>query len=81
MQTPCPAGEPWRILALYPLAWMAGTVAVGAPAGVGVREAILTLGLEPVLGPGPAAVVALALRLVTLGGDLLTALAGGWLSE
>ncbi len=73
--------EPWKILGLYPFAWMAGTVAVGAPAGVGVREAILTLGLGPILGPAHAAVLALALRLVTLGGDLLTALAGWWLSE
>ncbi len=76
-----PSVEPWRILGLFPFAWMAGIVAVGAPAGVGVREAVLTLGLEPILGAAPAAVIALALRLVTLGGDLLTALAGWWLSE
>lgn len=73
--------EPFRVLGLYPLAWMAGTAAVGAPGGVGVREAVLTLGLEPTLGHGGAALVALALRLVTLGGDLLTALAGWWLSK
>ncbi len=76
-----PSGETWTVIGLYPVAWMAGTVAVGAPGGVGVREAVLTLGLEPALGPARAAVLAVALRLVTLGGDLLTALAGWWLSE
>ena len=64
------------LLWVYPVAWTAGTVSVGAPAGVGVREAILTLELESILGPATAAVVALAFRLVTLGGDLLTALVG-----
>lgn len=70
----------WPILGVYPLAWMAGTVTVGAPAGVGVREAVLTWQLGLVLTPAQAAAAALALRVVTLAGDLLTALAGSWLA-
>ena len=66
---------------LYPLAWAAGSVTVGAPAGVGVREAILTLQLEPIVGPAPAAALALAFRLVTTVGDLLTAGVGWWLRD
>lgn len=70
--------ESWRtLLWLYPLAWLAGTVTVGAPAGVGVREAVLVLELGPLVGAPRAALVALALRLATTGGDLLTA-AAGW---
>lgn len=71
-----PPGAWTTLLWLYPLAWTVGTVTVGAPAGVGVREAILVLELEAVLDPPRAALVAVALRLVTTGGDLLTALAG-----
>lgn len=66
---------------VYPVAWMAGFVSVGAPAGVGVREAVLTLELDGMLGPARAAAVALALRLATTGGDLLTAGLGWWLRE
>lgn len=66
---------------VYPVAWMAGFVSVGAPAGIGVREAVLTFELGSVLGPAQAAAVALALRLATTGGDLLTAGAGWWLGE
>ncbi|MDA8018274.1 MAG: flippase-like domain-containing protein [Thermoanaerobaculia bacterium] len=67
-----------RVVGIFPLAWMAGTVTLGAPAGVGVREAVLTWQLGTLLTPAQAAATALALRLVTLSGDLLTALAG-WL--
>ena len=72
--------ESWRtLLWLYPLAWMAGTVTLGAPAGIGVREAILVLELGSLLDPPRAALVALALRLATTAGDLATA-AAGWLA-
>lgn len=71
----------WKLVWIYPLAWVAGTVSVGAPAGVGVREAILTFGLQPFVGPAGAAAVALALRLVTTGGDLVTAGLGWWLDR
>jgi hypothetical protein len=65
-----------RTLGIYPLAWTAGTVTVGAPAGVGVREAVLMLELESWMPTLHASAAALAFRLVTLGGDLLTAMVG-----
>lgn len=74
-------GELASLLWAFPIAWAAGTVAVGAPAGVGVREAVLVLALEPLVGPARAAALALALRLVTTGGDLVSALLGWWLRE
>ncbi|HVS12596.1 MAG TPA: lysylphosphatidylglycerol synthase domain-containing protein, partial [Thermoanaerobaculia bacterium] len=76
---PEPPADPWAIVGLYPAAWIAGTVAIGAPAGLGVREAILTLGLTPQVGALHASVLALSLRVVTLVADLLTAGAGVWL--
>lgn len=66
----------WRVIWLYAVAWAVGTVTVGAPAGVGVREAILTLQLEPLIGAANAAALAVVLRLVTTAGDLVTALVG-----
>lgn len=67
-----------RALWVYPLAWAAGTLTLGAPAGLGVREAILALELGGAMGAAPAALLAVALRLVTVGGDLLVA-GLGWL--
>jgi hypothetical protein len=60
-------------LAAYPLAWAAGTLTPGAPGGIGVREAALAVQLAPFLGEAPAALAAIALRAVTVGGDLLLA--------
>jgi len=51
------------------LAWVAGFVVPGAAAGVGVREAVLMVGLDGPLGPEASAVVALAFRLLTTAGD------------
>jgi hypothetical protein len=61
-----------RVIWVYALAWAAGTVTIGAPAGMGVREAILALALAESLGQAEAATLALTLRLVTLIGDLAT---------
>jgi uncharacterized membrane protein YbhN (UPF0104 family) len=71
-----PDVDPRRVITAYAVAWLAGTLMPGAPAGMGVREMVLTLELEPVLGPAHAAALALALRLVTTAGDLITALLG-----
>ncbi len=61
---------------IYALAWVAGTLTPGAPGGLGVREAVLTLGLGGVLGDGGAATLALGLRIVTVLGDVVTFGAG-----
>lgn len=57
------------------LAWIVGYVTPGAPGGLGLREAVLVLGLAPVVGEAEAMAVALAYRLVTIVADAL--LAGG----
>jgi hypothetical protein len=58
------------------LAWIVGYVVPGAPAGLGLREAVVVLGLKPVLGDAEALAVALCYRLVTVSADALLAGAG-----
>jgi hypothetical protein len=53
------------------LAWIAGFVTPGSSAGFGVREAVLIVVLQSSLDREAGVLVALALRLVTLAGDLL----------
>lgn len=60
---------PLRALGAFALAWVAGVVVPGAAAGIGVREAALTLALQGVVGGEASAVLALALRVVTSLGD------------
>jgi len=72
-------GEPIALLpalAVFAAAWVAGTSTPGAPGGLGVREAVLSLGLTPVIGGGPALAVALVVRLATVLADGLATLAG-----
>ena len=42
----------WSLTGIFATAWVAGFVTPGAPAGVGVREAALTVGLTPICGAG-----------------------------
>jgi hypothetical protein len=65
-----------RVVPAFALSWVAGFVTPGAPAGLGVREALLVGGTGPLYGPGTALAAALALRLVTVLGDGLAFLAG-----
>ena len=58
------------------LAWIVGYVTPGAPAGLGLREAVLALGLAPALGDAEALAVALLYRLVTVVADGLVAALG-----
>ena len=60
---------PLMCLSALALAWAAGFVVPGSSAGLGVREAVLTVALESALGAEASVVVALALRLVTTAGD------------
>ncbi|QBI55788.1 lysylphosphatidylglycerol synthase transmembrane domain-containing protein [Streptomonospora litoralis] len=57
----------------YALAWTLGVLVVFAPAGLGVRELVLVVGLAPVLDPGSALVVAALSRLIMTAADLLWA--------
>lgn len=67
---------------VFALAWGVGFVVPGAPAGLGVREAILLALLGPIVGSGPAVAIALFHRLITAMVDAMAALAGyAWLAS
>ena len=70
------SGSIWLFIGAFALAWTAGFLAPGLPAGLGVREGVLIVLLGPALGPGPALVVATIHRLSTAVGDLLAVLLG-----
>lgn len=72
-----------RAAPLFALAWCAGFLAIPVPAGLGVREAVLVAGLTPVLGAGPALLLAGASRAWSTLLDVTTSLFGsvaslGW---
>jgi glycosyltransferase 2 family protein len=57
----------WR----FALIWVLGLIAIGAPAGLGVREASLLVWFSPVLGESAALGLAGLLRLGTIAADLI----------
>lgn len=65
---PGPAGLP-ALAGLFAAAWVAGFVTPGAPAGLGVREAVLVAGLAPLYGPEVALALPLLFRLASVLGD------------
>jgi uncharacterized membrane protein YbhN (UPF0104 family) len=67
------------VTGVFALAWVVGFLTPGAPAGIGVREVVLTLGLGTICPPGVAVGLAAVLRLVSTCGDGLTYLIGRWL--
>ena len=56
---------------LYVLAPVVGFLAVAAPAGIGVREAVISMGLASHLGPAPALAAAILSRGISLLADIL----------
>jgi glycosyltransferase 2 family protein len=65
-----------QLAAVFAAAWVAGFVTPGAPAGLGVREAVLVGGLQPLCGPGVALGLPIVFRLLTTLGDGLGFAAG-----
>lgn len=59
----------WKTTATFCLAWLAGFVTPGAPAGLGIREALLVSILTPNHGAGIALGATILLRVVTTLGD------------
>ncbi len=57
---------------LYSLAPVVGFIVLVAPAGIGVREALLSFGLAPAVGPAGAITAALISRCASLIGDVAT---------
>lgn len=60
----------------FAIAWVVGFVTPGAPAGIGVREALLLLMLSGSMGSIETSLLILALRIVTTLGDILCFLVG-----
>lgn len=54
---------------IFAVAWVAGYVTPGAPAGLGIREAVLVATLTGMYGGEAAVGLTIALRLVTTAGD------------
>jgi uncharacterized membrane protein YbhN (UPF0104 family) len=61
---------------IFAITWLIGFVTPGAPGGLGVREAVLVVALDPLFGPGIALSLALGMRVVTTIGDAIGFLAG-----
>ncbi len=55
------------------LAWLAGFVTVITPAGLGIREIVLTSLIGPMAGPGFAALMAVMSRIMMIGAEILGA--------
>ncbi len=56
---------------IYTIAWTLGFVTPGAPGGIGVREALLTAQMSPLVGTSNAVLIALCLRFAALAGDIV----------
>jgi dolichol-phosphate mannosyltransferase len=65
------APDAFTLLGAFALSSVAGALMPLLPAGLGPRDAALTLALTPVIGPGAATVLALALRVVSFAAELL----------
>ncbi len=59
------------LLGAFALSWVAGVLFPLLPAGLGPRDAVLAAGLAGIAGAGMAAGLALALRVVSLAGELV----------
>lgn len=64
-------------LVVFSMAWLAGFVTPGAPAGLGIREAVILAFLAPVFGGGAALSVSVLHRLLCTLIDVLLS-AAGW---
>jgi glycosyltransferase 2 family protein len=60
------------VTAVFSVSWIAGFLTPGAPAGLGVREAILVAALSPIYGAGNAIGITVALRLATILSDSIS---------
>jgi hypothetical protein len=58
-------------MSVVALAWLFGFITPGSSAGIGVREAVLIAALEGTIGVPASTLIALALRLVSIAGDVM----------
>ena len=59
-----------KIMVIFSIAWLTGFVVPGAPGGIGVRETVIIFFIAPIIGEAQGVTVAIALRFVTLLGDI-----------
>jgi len=72
--------SPIAAIGIFAVAWTAGYVVPGAPAGLGVREAILVSWVGPIIGSGPAITCVILHRVISACVDALVAFLGyAWL--
>ena len=76
LKSPVPPAYWPAISSLFAIGWTAGVITPGAPSGLGIREAVLVVGLSPVASPADAVLIAGLLRLLTVSGDVLFFLLG-----
>lgn len=69
----------WRMPMIVAIGWLSGYLVPGAPAGLGVRELVLTDLLAPFTGKGPALSAAIAWRVASLIADGTMLLIGSFL--
>jgi hypothetical protein len=62
--------NPFVVFCAFAVSWVVGFLAVPIPAGVGVREAVL-VALIPGVGTAPLLAVSLALRLLSIGAEVV----------
>lgn len=68
-----------KSVAVFSAAWLVGFLVPGAPAGIGIREMVLTEGLAPLVGRDQAILLAMLFRILTIMADLLAFMTGAWL--
>ena len=59
------------ICGAYIIAWLAGAITPGAPAGVGIREVVMFALLQAIVGQSELLVAIVLSRAITAGGDTL----------
>lgn len=72
------------LLGVFAASWLFGFFVPGAPAGIGIRELVLTEGLAPLIGRDESVLLALLFRILSTGCDLFAFVLGSgilWLSR
>ncbi|MBB6242679.1 lysylphosphatidylglycerol synthase domain-containing protein [Rhodanobacter sp. MP1X3] len=64
------------LIGAFASSWILGFIAPGAPAGLGIREAILSSWLSGALPPAQIVLLVVALRIATTTGDLINLVGG-----
>lgn len=71
-------GQLGLVVGVYVVAWLAGLLVPGAPAGLGVRELVLLTLLGQAVEPAGLVAATVAARLVTVSGDLAFFIGAAW---